>query len=303
LLIDSGDIFTAYIYASAISIGLEKINHPSYRFWSQKSYDIIILFMSSGGIERLDHENKKLIVIDHLIKEVYCHIKRNDFYRAKYLALQAKFIAALTDTSKIGFVPDPNAVLPAFITVHLFTLNVWTQRNIKEKISTLKSFLSDIHRVQLGSLIMIGFLLVCESEEIYSSLMGAILVPIVPVYSDAVLEYFNNIWKYHSIIEATPQMRSIFHLSMALLRIRCGEVPESCQYLNSAFTDLCNIQPADTNTFWFCVIGLSLSVICVDFPLIFQFQDYQRKLSFSMEWYQQFQLPDKILALSLNNIL
>jgi len=98
--IDPEHIYTGYIYCSAISIGLEKISHAGYRFWGQKAYDLILMMMSSGGIEELDN-NKKLLIMDLLIKDAYTRIKRGDFYRAKYLSIHAKFIAAITDKSKL----------------------------------------------------------------------------------------------------------------------------------------------------------------------------------------------------------
>jgi hypothetical protein len=233
------NIFTAYIYCSAISLGLECINHPHYGYWSQKAYELILMLMSGGGIEQLEHENQKLIIIDHLVKEIYYYIRRSNFWRAKFLYSQATLISLLTDKTKlIQHTPETpilNTDLPAFINLHLGTLKIWTMKSIPEKISTLKTLLSDITRVQTGTSVITGLILSCESEEVYDSLMKAASpVPLEPSYADTVWEYLTTIWTVHKIEKATAEKQLVFYLSMALLKVRKNETLNSREYLKLA---------------------------------------------------------------------
>jgi hypothetical protein len=300
------NIFTAYIYCSAISLGLESINHPLHVFWSTKAYDLIVRLMSGGGIEQLEHENQKLIIIDHLVKEIYYYIRRSNFWKAKYLYSQANLIYQLTDKNKLIHTPETTVRdLPAFINLHLGTLKIWTMKSIPEKISTLKTLLSDITRVQTGTSVITGLILSCESEEVYNSLMKAASpVPLEPSYADTVWEYLTTIWKEHNISEATAEMQLIFYLSLALLRIRNYDqitLPNSREYLISALHKLLKVKYSDSSTSWYCGIGLSLSILCGESKLMFSFQkEYQRLYGrCSIPWEQKYQLTDKILALSL----
>jgi hypothetical protein len=303
------NIFTAYIYCSAISLGLESINHPTHVYWSQKAYELILMMMSGGGIEQLDHENQKLIIIDHLIKEIYYYIRRANFWKAKFLYSQATLISYLTDKTKlIANSPEKPAVntdLPAFINLHLGTLKIWTMKNIPEKIVTLKTLLlmPDIERVQTGTSVITGLLLSCESEEVYNSLMKAANpVPLEPLYADKVWEFLTTIWRVNKISEATADKQLVFYLSMALLKIRSYEtLPNSKEYLIQALQRLSNIHDCDSSMSWYCGIGISLSILCGESQLLFSFQkEYQRLYGkYSILWEEKYQLTEKILALSL----
>jgi len=301
------NIFTAYIYCSAISLGLESINHPTHGYWSQKAYELILMLMSGGGIEQLDHENQKLIIIDHLVKEIYYYIRRANFWRAKFLYSQATLISYLTDKTKlIQHTPETsiqNKDLPAFINLHLGTLKIWTMKNIPEKIVTLKSLLSDIERVQTGTSVITGLLLSCESEEVYNSLMKAATpIPLEASYADIVWEYLTTIWRVHKISEATADKQLVFYLSLALLKIRSNEtLPNSKEFLIKALQQLYHIHVCDSSTSWYCGIGLSLSILCGESQLMFSFQkEYQRLYGkYSIPWEEKYQLTDKILAISL----
>jgi len=301
--IDPEHIYTGYIYCSAISIGLEKISHAGFRFWGQKAYDLILMMMSSGGIEELDN-NKKLLIMDLLIKDAYTRIKRGDFYRAKYLSIHAKFIAAITDKSKLREEDSESSLkpdLPAFVKLHLGTFDIWVTKSHTEKISLLKSFLNEaIDRVQVGTLVMTGLLLCCESEEVFSSLMKATFVPIEPQYREAVIAYLSKISQNISL--ATADQKLIFCLSLAILKIRdTGSLIS--QELESAWNFLCQVQNPDSNTCWMCGIGVSLSLMCGS-HLSNWFQIRQRNINcnYSEEWNKKYQLEDKILAQSLDSI-
>jgi hypothetical protein len=295
--VDSNHICTGYIYCSAISIGLEKINHGSYQFWAQKAFDLIISMMSSGCIQE-HHENQKLLIMDLLIKDVYTRIKRGEFWKAKYLYFHAKMISHITDRTKIREEDKLSSLqqdLPTFLKLHLATLEVWCTQSIPEKITILKSFLNEApDRVQIGTLVLTGLLLCCESEEVFSSLMKATFVPIEPQYREAVYAYLSKISQ--NIYLATPDQQLTFYLSVALLKIRDARSPIYLE-LESALNNLLQVKDKDSYSCWLCGIGVSLSLMCGS-HLLHQFRDYQRSINFnySLEWNKKYELDDKILS-------
>jgi len=306
--IDPEHIYTGFLYCSAISIGLEKLNNSSYRNFGQKSYDLILTMMSSGWIQDpgQEPENRKLVIMDRLIKEVYTRIKRGDFWKAKYLAVQCKLIADITDKSKLRQ-EDPEGSLepdlPSFLKLHLGTFDIFHSKSLAEKISVLKSFLNvSIDRVQVGTLVLTGLLLCCESEEVFSSLMKATFaVPIEPQYREAVIAYFSRISSF--ISQATADQKLAYFLSLAILKIR-DEGSFISQELESALNFLRQVQYPDSNTCWLCGIGVSLSLMCGLQILSIQFQDAQSNINgnYSLEWNKKYQLSDKILSLSLDPV-
>jgi hypothetical protein len=300
--IDPEHIYTGYIYCSAISIGLEKISHSGFRFWGQKGYELINTIMSTGGIKKL-HNNQKLILMDLLIKEAYTRIKRADFWPATILHNHAKLIANIIDKSTLRE-EDPDislqADLPTFLKLHLGTFDIWETKNHTEKISLLKSFLNEaIDRVQVGTLVMTGLLLCCESEEVFSSLMKASCVPIQPQYREAVIAYFTKISQNISL--GTADQKLIFYLSLAILRSRdAGSL--FYHELEYAWNFLRQVQNPDSNTCWLCGIGVSLSVMCgSQLSIGFQMELKNINPNYFEEWNKKYQLDDKILALTLDS--
>jgi hypothetical protein len=299
--VDSDYICTGYIYCSAIAIGLEKINHGSYKYWAQKAFDLILSMMSSGCIED-HHENQKLLVMDLLIKDVYTRIKRGEFWKAKYLYFHAKMISQITDKTKIMEEDKECSLqqdLPTFLKLHLAAFEVWSTKSHTEKITILKSFLNEaLDRVQIGTLVLTGLLLSCESEEVFSSLMKATFVPpIEPQYREAVYSYLAKISQ--NISQGTPDQQLTFYLSVALLKIRCAA--SIYLELESALSTLFLVKNRDSNTCWLCGIGVSLSLMCGS-QLLNQFREYQKSINsaYSGEWNKKYELDDKILSHSLS---
>jgi hypothetical protein len=296
--VDSNYILTGYIYSSAISIGLEKINHGSYQFWKGKAFDLILSMMASGCIQE-HHENQKLLIMDLLLKDVYTRIKRGDFWKAKYLYFQAKMISQIIDKTKIREEDKESSLqqdLPTFLKLHLATFEVWCCKSQTEKVTILKKSLNNeaLDRVQIGTLVLTGLLLCCESEEVFSSLMKATLVPIEPQYREAVCAYLSKISR--NISQATPDQQLTFYLSVALLKIRDAGSPIYIE-LESALNNLLQVKNQDSNTSWLCGIGVSLSLMCGS-QLLHQFRDYQRSINstYSLEWNKKYELDDKILS-------
>jgi hypothetical protein len=308
--LDAAHLETAFIYCAVFSLGLDKINSTAYRSYGQKAYDLIISMMSRGCIDNLDNENSKVLIMDLLIKSAYTQIKRGESWKARYLYFQARNIAQITDPTKLieedkeeslSLKPD----LPSFLKLHLATFGVWATKSTSERCHRIRAMVNEsslnFDRVQLGTLVMTGFLLACESEDVFSALMKTTFVPIEPQYREALASYLSKISE--NISGATPDQQLTFYLSLALLKIRDYAGSPIFFELESAFANLLRVQNPDTNTLWLCGIGVSLSLLSGS-QLLHQFTSHHSYLNniHSWEWNKKYELDDKILSATFNLI-